>query len=268
MRSVAPSKPLAPYIGGKRNLARRIVQRIGTVPHETYVEVFVGMAGIFLRRPTAARVEVINDYSRDVATLFRVLQRHYVAFVEMLRFQVTSRAEFARLVATDPGTLTDLERAARFLYLQRTTFGGKVTGRTFGVSPLNPGRFDVTKLGPMLADVHERLAGVTIECLPWAECLARYDRPGTLFYLDPPYWGCEGDYGRELFERAEFARLAAALKALRGRFILSLNDVPEVRELFAWARIEAAETSYSVGGGDRRKAVGELIIANRRSRRR
>lgn len=90
------------------------------------------MGGVFLRRPNRARVEVINDWSRDVATFFRVLQRHYVAFLEMMKFQLTTRSEFERLSKTDPDTLTDLERAARFLYLQRVAYGGKVDGRTSG----------------------------------------------------------------------------------------------------------------------------------------
>src|SRR5438094_9689206 len=81
---------------------------------------------------------------------------------------------------------------------KRTTFGGKVSERNFGVSLGRPVRFDVTGPGPMLQDVHERLAGVVIECLPWAELLDRHDRPGTLYYLDPPYWGCEADYGADL----------------------------------------------------------------------
>ncbi len=95
----------------------------------------------------------------------------------------------------DPATLTDLERAARFLYLQRLTFCGKVAGQSFGASPGKPGRFNVTKLEPMLADVHERLAGVMIENLPWDELIGKYDTADTLFYLDPPYWDCEADYG-------------------------------------------------------------------------
>jgi DNA adenine methylase len=129
-----PVKPAAPYVGGKRRLAARIIERIAAVPHDCYVEPFVGMGGVFLRRPFRAKVEVINDISRDVATLFRVLQRHFEAFMDMLKWQVTSRAEFERLKAAEAETLTDLERAARFLYLQRTAFGGKVAGRNFGVS--------------------------------------------------------------------------------------------------------------------------------------
>jgi DNA adenine methylase len=262
---VRPCRPVAPYLGGKRNLAKRIIAEIEAIPHTIYAEPFVGMGGVFLRRDSAPKSEVINDLNREVATFFRILQRHYMAFMEMIRFQLTTRAEFERLVATNSDTLTDLERAARFLYLQRTAFGGKVSGRNFGVSPMNPARFDVTKLGPMLEDLHTRLAGVMIECLPYGEFIGRYDRPETLFYLDPPYWGCESDYGRPLFERADFERLARLLEGLRGRFILSLNDVPEVREIFGAFEIEAVQTSYSVSRKvDARGAVGEVLISGGR----
>lgn len=257
MRSI---RPVAGYVGGKKQLARTLAERIAAVPHGVYAEPFVGMGGVFLRREQAPKVEAINDASRDVATLFRVLQRHYQAFTDMLRWQVASRAEFDRLTTQDPETLTDLERAARFLYLQKLGFGGKVAGRTFGISTSQPARFDVRKLGPLLEAVHERLAGVWIECLPWAEFIRRWDRAGTLFFLDPPYYGTEHYYGRELFDRAEFPRLAEALKGLRGRFILTLNDVPEVRELFAWASIESAEVTYTVKGADGVRAR-ELIIS-------
>ncbi len=78
------------------------------------------MGGIFLRRRSKARAEFINDAGRDVTNLFRVLQEHYVAFLDLLRFQLTTQANFHRLIETDPETLTDLQRAARFLHLQRT----------------------------------------------------------------------------------------------------------------------------------------------------
>src|SRR5690349_21814608 len=122
MRDVEPVRPLAKYIGGKRRLAQQVIAAIEKHPHQLYGEAFVGMGGVFLRRRQAPKVEVINDLNSDVATFFRILQRHYQAFMDMLKWQITSRSEFERLRLQDPGTLTDLERAARFLYLQRLAF--------------------------------------------------------------------------------------------------------------------------------------------------
>lgn len=260
---VASVRPVAPYVGGKRNLARRLVTLIDRTPHELYAEPFVGMGGVFLRRARPARYEVINDAHLDVATLFRVLQRHYVAFLDMLRFQLTTRAEFNRLSATDPATLTDLERAARFLYLQRTAFGGKVNGRNFamGMGHGRHARFDVTQMAPVLEDVHTRLAGVLIERLDFAAFIARYDRADALFYCDPPYWGSEDYYGAELFGRADFTRLRDALAAIAGKVILSINDTPEIREIFAAFRLEAVQTTYHLQANGAARA-GELIITN------
>ncbi len=201
---VAPVRPLAGYIGGKRNLAKRLCAIIDRIPHRLYAEPFVGMGGIFFRRGQRPRAEAINDISGDVATLFRVLQEHYPYFIDMLRWRVSSRVEFNRLLGMDPDRLTDLQRAARFLYLQRLAFGGKVSGRNFGVDAGAPARFDVGKLEPMLADVHERLCGVVIEQLPYGDFIRRYDRPDALFYLDPPYWQCEDDYGPGVFGRGDF----------------------------------------------------------------
>ena len=257
LQAVQPVRPAAPYIGGKRNLAKRLVSLIETIPHGVYAEPFVGMGGVFLRRGHKPKGEVINDWSRDVSNFYRILQVHYVQFLEVLRFQITTRAEFDRLSAVDPDTLTDLQRAARFLYLQRTSFGGKVRGRVFGVD-FTGGRFDVTKLGPILEDLHTRMSGVVIERLPWAKFIARYDRPDTLFYLDPPYFGCETDYGTDMFDRTEFEQMADVLAELQGRFILSLNDHPEVRRIFARFAFDQADVTYSVGGTP--TPAKELII--------
>ncbi|MBR0645811.1 DNA adenine methylase [Plastoroseomonas hellenica] len=257
----SPAAPVAPYLGGKRYLARRIIERLAATPHRIYVEPFVGLGGVFLRRPFKAPSEVINDISRDVSNLFRILQRHYVPLMDMLRWQVTSRSEFERLIGENADSLTDLERAARFLYLQRTAFGGKVSGRHFGVSPATAARFDVTRLGPLLEEVHARLAGVVIERLPYAALLARYDRPEALFYLDPPYWGNEADYGAGVFAREDFERLAGLLAKLKGRFLLSLNDRPEVRRVFRGFVIEAIETTYGIAGAGRAGKAKEVLIS-------
>lgn len=259
---VDPVRPLAPWQGGKRILAKRICAIISTIPHQLYAEAFVGMGGIFFRRAERPRFEAINDWSDDVHNLFRIVQVHYLPFIEMIRHQLTFRSEFERMMKVDPSTLTDMQRAARFLYLQKTTFGGKVRGQNFGVSPMNQARFDVTKLVPMIDDVHARLSPVTIEHLPWADFIRKYDREGALFYLDPPYFGCEGDYGPGMFKREEFAEMAELLRGMRGRFILSINDHPEVRELFDGFAMEAADVRYTIGGNDKAKAFGELIITN------
>lgn len=257
---VSPTAPVAPWLGGKRNLAKRICAILDGTPCAAYAEPFVGMGGIFLRRQARPRAEVINDRGRDIANLFRILQRHYPQFLDTLRFQLTTRAEFERLVATNPDTLTDLERAGRFLYLQRTAFGGKVSGRNFGVSIDRPARFNLTTLEPMLEDLHSRLAGVVIECLDFEAFIRRYDGPGTVFYLDPPYWGSEGDYGKALFSRQDFQRLAEVLTGIKGRFLMSINDVPDIREIFAWAKIEEVTTTYTIAGKGQGKPAAELLI--------
>lgn len=257
---VDPVRPAAAYIGGKRMLAKRLVALINETPHSCYAETFVGMGGVFFRRTHRPKTEVINDWSEDVSTFFRVLQHHYVAFLEMIRFQITSRANFEKLMRQDPSTLTDLQRSARFLYLQRLAFGGKVAGRNFGTDPAGTARFDVTKLGPLLEAIHERLAGVKIERLGWSDFLSRYDRPGTLFYLDPPYFGSEGDYGRDLFDPAQFELMAEQLRGVRGRFILSINDHPEVRRIFSGFNFREEEVRYTLAGNDNGKIAGELIV--------
>ncbi|PZO04865.1 MAG: DNA methyltransferase [Alphaproteobacteria bacterium] len=247
---VKPVRPVAPYVGGKRNLSARLVELIQATPHQRYAEPFVGMGGVFLRRTMRPRFEVINDWSSDVANLFRILREHYPQFMEVLRFQITTRAEFERLSKVDPDTLTDLQRAARFLYLQRTAFGGRVGTRHFGMD-MNRARFDLTTLGPMLEAVHERLAGVVVERLPFARFIERYDSPTTLMFLDPPYWGNEDDYGRDMFAPADFETLRAALARLQGRFILTLNDRPEVRDLFGrdGFHLEPVGVTYRLSGG-------------------
>ncbi len=268
LQPVQPAKPAAGYIGGKRNLAKRICALIDTIPHDGYAEPFVGMGGVFLRRSRAPRAEAINDWSMDVSNFFRICQRHYVAFMDMLRFQLTTRAGFERLMKVDPSTLTDLERAARFLYLQRTAFGGMVARRSFGVNRNGPARFDVTKLGPVLEAIHERLASVTIERLRWSDFMRRWDRPGMLFYCDPPYFGSESDYGTDdagegLFDRSQFELMAALARQARGTVLISLNDRPEVREIFAGFELIEAETTYTIARGNNAKRVGELLILKR-----
>ncbi|WP_366933794.1 DNA adenine methylase [Phenylobacterium sp.] len=67
-----------------------------------------------------------------------------------------------------------------------------------------------------------------------------------MFYLDPPYFGSEDDYRKDLFPRAQFEALGEALRQAEGRILVSINDTPEIREAFAGFEIEEVETRYSI----------------------
>ena len=261
MDRVRPASPVAPWLGGKKILHPLIIARIEAIPHKTYVEPFVGMGGVFLRRRFRPRLEVANDLNGEIVNLFRILQRHYPQLIDVMRFQITSRRDFERLRETDPVTLTDLERAARFLYLQRLAFGGQVGG-VFGVAPGQAARFSLSRLEPILDAAHDRLEGVVFETLDWADLIPRYDTAETLFYLDPPYFGGEDDYGKGMFDRDQFARMADVLAAIKGAFVLSINATPETRAAFGAFHCEPVRLKYTVSSGPA-KAAEELIVSNR-----
>ncbi len=258
-KPVAPLSGAAPYLGGKKNLAERIIERIEPIPHQCYAEPFIGMGGLFLRRRSAAPCEVINDYSGEVVNFFRIIQRHYRALLDELRFSLAGRRIFNTFLNTPPETLTDIQRAARFYYLQHCGFSGKVGSTSFAVDRTGKSRFNIRQLRTHIEKLHERLAEVTIENLHYSDFITRYDGADTLFYLDPPYYGCEDDYGKNMFEREDFVKLAEQLTKISGKFILSLNDKPQVREIFADFCMEEVSTNYGIG---KNQKFEELLISN------
>lgn len=258
-RPVTPAEPPAAWLGGKSRLAKRICAILAASPHTAYVEPFIGMGGVFLRRAMKPKVEVINDINGDIVTLFRVLQRFPDALLKELKWKPSMRSEFNRLKETRDCDLLDIERAARFIYLQRLAFGGKVSHQSFGVSSESAQSFSLKKLAPRLDRLRDRLDNVVIENLDWLEVITRYDAPATLFYLDPPYWGGESDYGSGVFIRGDFQRMADKLRSIKGSFLLSINDRPEIREMFEWADMEEVSVTYSVAAGANSSAP-ELLI--------
>ena len=179
----------------------------------------------------------------------------------MIRFSSSSREDFERLKQTDPMVLTDLERAMRFLYLQLLAFGGKVNSPTFGVRAGQSARFSYSRLQENLQAIAQRLESVTIENLDYTDCIKRYDGNKVLFYLDPPYWGTEDCYGKELFSRGEYIKMAEMLRQSKGAWIMSINDVPEIRELFAEFHYKQVDVTYALRR-DRPAKAQELIISN------
>ena len=254
----ARKSPLA-WLGGKSRLADRIIDRLP--PHRAYCEVFAGAAWVLFRKPPSD-VEIINDINGELVTLYRCVKHHLAELVAQFRWMLVARDEFDRFMATPADTLTDIQRAARFYYLSRTAFGARIKAPTFGIAATAPPRLNLLRIEEDLSAAHLRLSRVYIENRPYAKVLERFDKPETLFYVDPPYWGCEGDYGDGLFGREDFQRLADQLASLKGSFILSLNDRPEVRETFKRFKIEAIQTTYTVGVKSRGTPVGEVLISN------
>lgn len=246
--------PIIPWMGGKRRLADTLLARFPE--HRCYVEVFAGGAALFFLRPPA-EVEVVNDVNGDLVSLYRVVKHHLEEFVRQFKWALSSRELFKWLQDTPPETLTDVQRAARFFYLQHMAFGGRIEGQTFGTATTAP-PINLLRIEENLSAAHLRLSGAYVERLDWAACIDKYDRPHTLFYLDPPYWQTEG-YGVP-FEWEQYELMAQRLRRLAGKAILSINDHPDIRAVFAGFEFEEFAIDYTVGGGANRAARRELII--------
>lgn len=247
--------PIVPWIGGKRRLADILIPRFPS--HTCYVEVFAGAAALFFMRPPA-EVEVLNDVNDDLINLYRVVQHHLEEFVRQFKWALSSRQVFKWLSDTPPHTLTDIQRAARFYYLQQNCFGGRVEGRSFGTATTSPPGLNLLRLEETLSAAHLRLSGAYIENMDWQACISRYDRPHTFFFVDPPYWKTEG-YGVP-FGFEQYERMVEVMKALQGRAIVTLNDHPDIRALFSGFEYERVEIQYTVGGSANTVSRGELII--------
>ena len=248
------AKPLVPWIGGKRKLADHLLPLFPA--HQCYVEVFSGAAALFFMK-SPSEVEVLNDINGDLVNLYRVVKHHLEELYRQFKWVLTSRENWHWLSITPVETLTDVQRAARFLYLQKLAFGGRVDGQSFGTATTSKPRFNLLTLEQDLVDAHMRLVNTTIEHLDWKDCIRKYDRPHTLFYCDPPYWDTEG-YGVD-FAWEQYESLLELAQSIRGQMVISINSHPRIRELFSPLPCKEVAYKYTVGGGERQQEVVELI---------
>ena len=198
-----------------------------------------------------------NDVNGELVNLYRVLKHHLEEFVRQFKWALSSRDMFKWLQDTPPETMTDLQRAARFYYLQHHAFGGKVQGQTWGTATTAP-PLNLLRIEENLSAAHLRLSSTYIEHLDWQQCIKRYDRPHTLFYMDPPYRQTEG-YGVP-FEWAQYEAMAQLMREIKGKAILSINDHPDIRRCFEGLQMEVVPITYQAGGGAKGVERNELII--------
>ena len=250
------TNPIIPWQGGKRRFAKHILPLF--LDHECYVEPFAGGAAILFMKEQS-HVEVLNDINGELVNVYRILQHHLEEFVKQFKWTLISRENFNRLKDTPSESLTDIQRAARFYYLQKMSFGAKVSGQTFGTATTSPPRLNLLRIEEELSAAHLRLTRVFIEHLHWEECIKRYDRPHTLFYCDPPYWATAG-YGVD-FGFNNYERMAELAKTIQGKMIISVNDISEMREMFKGLEMSSVGINYTISGG-KGKDAAELIIRN------
>ncbi|WP_404991313.1 DNA adenine methylase [Cupriavidus pauculus] len=250
--------PIVPWLGGKRRLADRLLPLFPG--HECYVEVFCGGAALYFLRQVPAPVEVINDINGELVNLYRVVQHHLEEFVRQFKWAISSRQGFKWQQMANPETLTDIQRAARFYYLQHHAFGGKVDGQTYGTATTAP-MVNLLRIEESLSAAHLRLASTNVENLAWQECIRRYDRPHTLFYLDPPYWQTEG-YGVP-FGFENYERMAEIMRTCKGKVMVSINDHPDIRKAFDGHHMMGLDIKYSVANRQGQPDTSrELVITN------
>ncbi|HLB49520.1 MAG TPA: DNA adenine methylase [Anaerolineales bacterium] len=223
------------WVGGKSRLRKPIIDLLPE--HTCYVEPFAGAAWVLFGKPPS-EVEILNDLDQELVTFFRVVKEKPEELIASFEWELVSRAEFERLANLDSSQLTDVQRAHRFYYLIMAGWGGELNYPRFQTSITDGGHGNrligaLKTLRERLRPIHERLRTVIIENLDWRNCIDRYDRPGTVMYIDPPYPGNGCNYAHNMRDWDQHQELADRLKATECKWILSSYDIPGIREMFS-----------------------------------
>lgn len=251
---IAENKIIPPIsrMGGKSKLKEKIIELMPI--HTCYVEVFFGAGWVYFSK-IPSKCEAINDKDMELVNLFRVLKNHPEELERQLLYEFSSRKKFYEYRDIDIATMTDIQRAARFMYLISLSFGSK--GGSYYATTSRPSQklFKTTDF----EKIRQRLENTFVENLDFQDLIPRYDRDHTLFFCDPPYIETEGY--QETFKKDDHIRLYETLSAIRGKFILTINDHPLARQLYHKYDILNVETTYSLSKSKNIKAK-ELIIKN------
>jgi len=252
-----------PWAGGKSLLRKQIVARFPE--HTAYAEPFCGVCWVVLAKPREmSKTEFLNDINGELSNFFRVVRERPLELLEKLRFRVLSKEDFMNersLPLEDAGD--EVARAARFYWLSGMAFSGKSVGSkgaSFRYSIRDRNVRSTTRYETRIMEIHHRLRTTYIFNEDFRVFIPRIDRPRTFFYCDPPYYGASSHYAFG-FKRQDHEELAELLRNIKGKFLLSYEDTPEVREMYGWANIEEVETLYSVERLRTRTAT-ELLISN------
>jgi len=272
-------RPFLKWAGGKTQL---LPQFDALYPSSQsvrrYIEPFAGSAAVFfhvrsLFRPEQvfladSNEELINVYRAirdDVETVIRRLAKHKVAH---------SRDHYYRVRAQRPHRLSNLSRAARMIYLNKTCFNGLYRVNGSGAFNVPLGRYKNPPIvdAENLRAVSDALRVVTLKVAHFEETLD-YAREGDFIYFDPPYYPVSQtsyftSYTSASFQASDQERLADVYTALAGRgclLMLSNSDTPFIRQLYRRfaVRTWTVRARRSINSSaDRRGSVSELVVLN------
>lgn len=246
------------WVGGKKALREAIVARL-CCSCDRYVEVFGGGAWVLFHK-LPGKFEVYNDFNPNLANLYRCVRDHPEELCEELRYTLNARVDFdhIREVLRTKTVIPDIRRAAYFYQIIRESYASGLD--SFGAQPHN-----MWRNFPLITEASKRLQSVVIENKDFEKLIQQYDRPNTIFYLDPPYYETEDYYEDVGFGKADHERLCNALMQIKGKFLLSYNDCPQIRQLYSREGIMIESTtrlSNIAQRYDAGKQYPELLISN------
>ena len=247
------------WIGGKKALRDEILARF-PLEYKRYIEVFGGGGWVLFHKAAGRDFEVYNDFNPNLANLYRCVRDHPKELIAELTYVLNSRTDFdfVRKTLHTKTEIPDIKRAAYFYQLIRQSYASGLD--SFGAQP-----HSMWNNFPLINQACSRLQKVVIENKDFEKLIKQYDRPESFFYCDPPYYETEDYYEDVGFTTKDHERLANALCSMQGKFLLSYNDCPEIRELYSRPGIIIEGTSRLSNIAQRYEAgkqYAELIISN------
>ena len=255
-------KCLINWVGGKR-LLRKTIAPLIPKDIKSYIEPFGGGGWVLFYKDRWADLEIYNDLDCRLVNLFRIVKYHPNAFKEEYKYLLGSRDMFFQFLN---GTfITDIQKAVQFYFIITRSFGGK--GSSFGTVKKSSGGASKSQKNVLdkIDAIHERLDKVMIENRDFETLIKQYDFEDAFFYCDPPYsQGC----GYDVTSTKDFdhERLREVLGNIKGRFLLSYDDSPKIRELYKGFEMIEVERLNGINNRsdveNRKKIFRELLIAN------
>ncbi len=247
------------YPGGKFYAANKINSFLN-VPHDEFREPFAGGLSIFLFKDPMSKLNWINDIDKELINFYKIIQDSdtRAKLYRLLDKEFVNKNRYKEVKEMLPAT--DVERAFKFFYLNRTSFSGIMKNPRWGyaLGSSTPPRKWIKIIEP----VAMKLKGVKITHLDFSKViLAKPKYKQVLLYLDPPYYSAAKFLYTHDFKETDHIRLAKLLKKTKFKFVLSYDDCKEVRNLYRWANIYKINFTYFISEARRQKKK-ELIITN------